>query len=71
MTGRELTEWITKHDALDKECIIQYRDGGGCYTGGEIADKPTFAFYKRDPDGHPYDVAITYGNGLTPNCFVL
>ena len=71
MTGLELVTWIFKHDALDKQCVIQYRDSGGSYLGGEVADNPIMAFYKRDADGYPYDVDITYGNGLVPNCFVV
>lgn len=33
MTIQELYEYAKKNDALDCEIEIQYRDGGGCYSG--------------------------------------
>lgn len=69
MTGKELIEWIQYNHAEDLECVVQYMDSGGSYYGGEIANSPAFAFYKED--ANTYDVDITYGNGLSPNCFVL
>lgn len=68
MTGQELINWITEHKAQDLQCVIQYRDSGGPYTGGEIIDEPIMASFKGQYD---YDVEITYDNGLNPNCIVL
>lgn len=70
MTGKELIEWIQEHKAEDMDCVVQYRDSGGSYYGGELVEPPQFATYKRDPDGHPYDVDISYRMGLLPNCIV-
>lgn len=30
MTIKELIEWAKKHDCLDCEVCVQYRDEGGC-----------------------------------------
>ena len=70
MTGRELIEWIHKNNAEDLECVVQYRDSGGDYGGGELLERPMQANYRRDPDGHPYDVEINYTCGLARNCIV-
>lgn len=70
MSGRELIEWIHKNSAEDLECVVQYRDGGGNYSGGEVMEAPSLANYERDPDGHPYDVTIDYVYGLAKNCIV-
>lgn len=69
MKGKELIEWIQHNHAEDLECVIQYRDSGGSYYGGEIVDAPILASYKQD--ANVYDVDITYSSGLTPNCFVV
>ena len=70
MTGRELVEWIQSNHAEDLDCIFQYRDGGGSYSGGELVETPCIANYERDPDGHPYDVEIDYTYRKTHNCIV-
>ena len=69
MTGKELIEWIQYNNAEDLECVVQYRDGGGSYYGGEIVDAPMFAVCKHE-EGFD-NVDITYSSGLTPNCFVV
>ena len=71
MTGQELIDWIVEHNAQDMQCVVQYRDGGGSYLGGEMIDSPIMASFEWA--GIPYsdDVDITYGNGLIPNCIVL
>lgn len=71
MNGLDLIKWIIDNDALYKQCVVQYRDGGGSYSGGEIASCPELAFFERDSEGHPYDVDITYEDKRTPNCFVI
>ena len=43
MIGRQLIEWIQQHDAYDKIVVVQYRDGGGYYSGGEEVNKPVLA----------------------------
>lgn len=35
MTVKELYEWAKKHDCLDCDIGVQYRDGGGMYYGRE------------------------------------
>ena len=35
MTGLELIKWIIKHDAENKEIIIEHRDEGGSYHTAE------------------------------------
>lgn len=35
MTIEELYQWATKNNAEDYEIEIQYRDGGGYYSGTE------------------------------------
>ena len=39
MTGQELIEWIQTHNAESMDIEIQYRDGGGCYTGTDTLRK--------------------------------
>ena len=67
MTGKELIEWIQRNKAEDLECVVQYRDDGGTYLGGEILEQPTFAKFDRYP--HGYDIKITYLS-TSPNCIV-
>lgn len=33
MTVREFYDWAKRHDCLDYDVEIQYRDGGGYYSG--------------------------------------
>lgn len=35
MTVKELYEWAKKHDCLDCDIGVQYRDDGGLYYGRE------------------------------------
>lgn len=39
MTIRELYEWAEEHDVADCKIEIQYRDGGGYYSGTDILRK--------------------------------
>ena len=71
MNGLDLIKWIIDNDALYKHCVIQYRDSGGSYNGGEIANCPELDFFERDADGHPYDVNIEYRTNKNTNCFVI
>ncbi len=71
MKGKELIKWIQKNHAEDLDCIVQYRDSGGNYSGGEILDPPALATYKRDKEGNPYNVDIVYDSILKANCIVL
>ena len=68
MTGRELIDWIHKNNAEDLECVVQYRDDGGCYSGGEVMKWPVLANYKCEYT--PYDVKISYGSMPQKNCIV-
>lgn len=40
MTVKELYEWAKKNNAENYDIEIQYRDGGGCYTGVDDCDDP-------------------------------
>lgn len=71
MTGQELINWIVEHNAQDMQCVVQYRDSGGSYFGGEMIDSPIMASFKGTSIPYSNDVEITYGNGLNPNCIVL
>lgn len=37
MTPRDLYEWAVRHDVQDCDIEIQYRDGGGYYSGTTVA----------------------------------
>lgn len=41
MTIRNLYEWAKEKDVLDLDVVIQYRDGGGYYTGSDDLEIPT------------------------------
>lgn len=71
MTGQELINWIVEHNAQGLQCVVQYRDSGGSYNGGEMIDSPRTASFKGTNIPYSNDVEITYGNGLIPNCIVL
>ena len=61
MTGRELIDWIRDSRAEDMVVVVQYRDGGGNYIGGEIVNEPVLANVRGA--GIPYsdEVIIAYG----------
>ena len=40
MTIKELIEWAKKHDCLDCEVCVQYRDEGGLYRGMDYYIEP-------------------------------
>lgn len=40
MTVKELYEWAKKHDCLDFDIGVQYRDDGGLYYGIEYDIDP-------------------------------
>ena len=39
MTIKELYDWAVKNNAADMEIEIQYRDGGGYYSGSTTLDE--------------------------------
>jgi len=73
MTGLELIKWIIKHDAEDKEIIIEHRDSGGSYRTaerlGEFSD-PAFVMFSDEGYGviskleYEYDVKDFKPNGV-------
>lgn len=68
MTGKQLIAWITEHHAEDMTVVIQFRDGGGYYRGGETLEAPCLANAKgRSVD----DLEISYRADLVPNAIVL
>ena len=74
MKGKELIRWITEHNAEDFDIVVQYRDGGGDYHGGELVEDPTLANYKQDDADRWYDLEILYDYGACDrpaNCIVL
>ena len=70
MTGKELINWIKENKAEDLECVIQYRDSGGNYLGGEILQKPSLEEYKL-VEVLSGEVRIEYSVNGEPNCIVL
>jgi hypothetical protein len=70
MTGQKLINWIVEHNAQDMQCVVQYRDGGGLYSGGDIPEFPILASYKGCDIPYDDDVKINYDTD-EPNCFVL
>ena len=70
MTGRELIKWIQDTHAEDKQVIVQYRDAGGTYYGGEVMEMPMLAYY-HDDHGDGIDVYIEYSKLRKQNCMVL
>lgn len=70
MTGRELIKWIQDNHAEDKKVIVQYRDSGGTYYGGEVMQMPMLAYY-HDDHGDGIDVYIEYSNLRKQNCMVV
>lgn len=71
MTGRELIDWIVANKAEDMPVAVQYRDGGGNYTGGEFIASPTLA--NVCGSGLPDDdmVDISYDKFSPQNAIVL
>ena len=73
MKGKDLISWIIEHHAEDMPVVVQYRDGGGSYPGGELLGSmasdcfPCLACVKFDSAGY---IDITY-RGLTPNAVVI
>lgn len=70
MTGRELINWIVDFHAEDMDIVVQYRDGGGNYIGGEIVNQPILANVRSSNIPYPDGVIITYG-GLPTNGVIL
>ncbi len=70
MTGRELIKWIQDNHAEDKKVIVQYRDAGGAYYGGEVMEMPMLAYY-HDDNGDGIDVDIEYSKLRKHNCMVV
>ena len=70
MTGRELIKLIRKNHAEDMTVLVQYRDSGGTYCGGEWAE---FHLAYGKMVGEPYEYDIQYGEveGQKPNVIVL
>ena len=68
MTGRELIQTILKYNAENMQIVIQYRDGGGDYDGGEIIESVNFADYKET--NNSFEVYIDYSSDK-PTCLVL
>lgn len=73
MTGLELIKWIIKHDAEDKEIIIEHRDEGGSYGTAERLgefSEPTLVMFSDELYGcirkleYEYDVKDFKPNGV-------
>ena len=63
MTGQQLIDWIKDHNACDKPVVIQYRDDGGNYYGGEELVEPVLAGCKGDSLPYSHLIIIDYRNG--------
>ena len=72
MTGRKLIELIQKNHAEDMPVLVQYRDSGGTYFGGEEAEFH-LAYGKMLGGSYEYEYDIKYGEveGQKPNVIVL
>lgn len=70
MTGRQLIEWIQHHKAYDKMVVVQYRDSGGNYRGGEEVRTPVFAECTGDGIAYSDELNIEY-NTQNTNAIVL
>ena len=77
MTGRELIALIQDCHAEDMQVVVQYRDAGGTYPGGETVgglQGESYPCLAHITPSRVYDdasVEITYRGGLTPNAIVL
>ena len=71
MIGRELINLIRKNHAEDMTVLVQYRDAGGDYYGGEKAEFQLA--YGRLVGGYGYEWEIKYGvtDKQKPNVIVL
>ena len=74
MTVRELYQWAEKRNAIDFPIVVQYRDSGGDYHGGELLGSIASAYYpclaeaRMDSQGFS---DINYGNGKPVNAVVV
>lgn len=60
MTGKELIEFIQENHAEDLLVCVQYRDGGGFYSGADDAT-PLMGHVTKQVDANNYDdYDITY-----------
>ena len=70
MTGSELIEWIKEHHAEQMKAIVQYRDEGGLYSGGEDA-RPCLCVIKGSDIPYDDSYEINYRATHEPNAFSL
>ncbi len=54
MKGKELIKWIQDNHAEELKIVVQYRDGGGSYYGGDNAE-PCLAMVGEEVGGE-YDI---------------
>lgn len=72
MTGRELIKLIKKNHAEDMTVLVQYRDSGGTYRGGEWAEfHLAHGKMLGEPYGYEYDIQYGEVEGQKPNVIVL
>ena len=70
MTGSELIEWIKEHHAEQLHAVVQYRDAGGLYSGGEDAD-PCLCVIKGEEEPYNDTYEVDYRTTDKPNAFSL
>lgn len=70
MTGRELIKLIQDNHAEDMPVVIQYRDAGGTYPGGEEAEF-YLAYGECFRESYEYDIKYDKVEGQKPNVIVL
>lgn len=74
MTVRELYQWAEKCGAIDFPIVVQYRDSGGDYPGGELLGSiascyyPCLADVRMDSQGFS---DINYKNGKPANAIIV
>ena len=62
MTGKELIKWILNNNAEDLPVVIQYRDSGGLYSGGEYLDEPALGVCSKNTDDYIWRIHCTEEN---------
>lgn len=70
MTGQEIINWIKANKAEELPVVVQYRDGGGEYYGGELISSPTLANVCGSGVSYDNEVDISYDEFYPRNAIV-
>lgn len=58
MTIKYLYKWAEKHNAVDLDIEIQWRDGGGCYDGTDMLDEQDICIVPARSGENTNDVVL-------------